>query len=349
MYSSRVGSSGAPDGADIPPPPLEKRSRESSSDEDGKRLPNPNKLAKNTHPALARALRDQVPEGVGPADAAILAGPFTLLNQISEDYPAVHRVDNPNANRPLVAKFRDASADNSPASSPGAHPPRDPLRHSLMWARRVGEHPNLNKIHGIASVEHEGVLKPALIVDAGDMTLHDAIDVFEQARVDGKLTDKAYFGEVLPYLARGMVAGAAHCAKAGVDHGDIDAANMVVFTDGRPPQWIDPHLSQEYEHPPTAYWPRAQVEAGNPLTAVYPGDAKKIAGILWQLAAPATEDGADINVPGPLPDEAAALRSLLNRLAGRSGPEAAGAEDFRFLQMGSDEQARQLVAALFKH
>lgn len=350
MEPIRSGSGNPFDGMGLPPEHAGKRVHESSSDEDGKKLPHASGFSRNKRPALASALRSQVPDSAGAGDAAVLAGPFQLFERLSDadssEYSSVYRVHNPHVDKPLAAKILEDGDPDSPAAE--GHP--DPLTHSLQQFRKIGDHPNINKHYGIASMEVGGVEKPALITDAGDTTLHHGIDVFEQARVDRQLTDQTYFGVVLPYLARSMFSGAAHCAKARVSHGDIDPANLLLFKDGRPPQLIDLHLSKEHGNPPQSLWPEAERAAANPFVAVYPVDSQKIAGTLGQLAAPAEDGGTGIELGSVARTaEVAALQALLNRIDGRSHPQhTPRASDFDFLQLGSDDDAREVLAALLK-
>lgn len=350
MFTTRIGSPTPIDAGVAPTSKSEKRTRESSSDEEKKTTPHVSKYSRSTAPALARDLRNRLlAQAASRSDDAIMNGPFHIQNRISDDdtseYSAVYRVHSSNSDTPLVAKILDESPDNSPISENGI----DPLTLSLQQFKKIGAHENINKIHGIASLEIDGTTKDALIMDAGDMTVLDAMDHFEQARVDGKLGDAEYFGTVLPFLARGMLNGAAHCAKAHVAHCDIDPANLLLFKDGRPPQLIDLHLSKEFDLPASALWPAAERTGANPFSQVYPIDAKGIAGTLRLLAAPAVEGGMSIDsAHGDSLPEVNAMRSLLSRIDGHRRPQQTpDASDFNFLTLGSDEKAREVLTALF--
>lgn len=352
MFPSKIGSSSIPTASASRPSNVEKRSRESSSEEDRKSLIQPNQLSASIRPALAKRLRGQVAGAEEDAHSTtpMLPGPFNVQERIfdndTSEFTPVFRLATPHGSGPLAAKIRG----DSPGDSPTADERIDPLTHSVQQYQKIGHHPNLNRIHGFGTIEVDGVKTEALIMDAGDMSLHTALDVLEQARADGALSDKDYFGVVLPSLARAMIGAGAHCAAAGVEHRDITSVNLLMFRDGRPPQLIDLGLSRDHADAAPRYWPDTEVAAGNPFSALYPGDSASIARTLHEAGASASDGGMGLDSTTTPPS--AELRSLQRLLASadprqehRRTPQA---HDFEFLTLGTDAQAGEILRGILQ-
>lgn len=347
MFPANIGSPNRAQAGDFSLPQAEKRQRSSSSDDEQKNLEHPSKLTSSTNPALAKQLRGKL---AGNAAIPLLIAEYDVGERIFDNdtskHTPVYRVSTSGGGVPLVAKI----VGDSPEGSPVRGEQRDPFRHSVQQYMRIGAHPNLNRVHGIGAIHVGGVEQQAMIMDAGDMSLHRAIGALEQARVDGTLSDASYFGVVLPCLARSLLAGAAHCAAAQVAHRDLTSVNVLMFKNGGLPQLADLGNSTNQTEAARSHWPQAEVDAGNPFVDMYPTDSRAIARILLEAAAPVTDGGAGLD--GTTTPSSPALH-LLQRLVASAAPDSARqrvpqVDEFDFLKLGNDEQATTILHTCLK-
>lgn len=94
--------------------------------------------------------------------------------------------------------------------------------------RKVGSHPNIVKMYGIAEVPMNGRMERALLMDAiPGPTADKFFRTLRQAWQSGKISSEEYWS-VVQQCGRDMLDAVEHLAKAGILHNDIRPQNCII-------------------------------------------------------------------------------------------------------------------------
>ena len=222
----------------------------------------------------------------------------------------------------------------------------DSINHQISIYNKIGAHPHLHHIHGIATVTINGTRSQAMLMNLNDLDGDDALETIRAARENGTLSEDDLMKVILPYISRALVGVCSHMAGARVAHRDIDPSNLMFTKDGTKLEAIDLELAAVKEAPAKAYWSEGEIQSGNPMVNVYPEDCKAIDTTLRMFAGLINEYGQAVE-PECLTESMAAFKDFLSRLR----PENSSVKDpahFEILSYGNDQMAHNLLENLFK-